>query len=195
MTGRRSKTPSKCLRCGTEFFPWEGRPGLYCSMICSRAMVMNDPGSLRERFWLYVNKTDGCWLWIGANDGRNGYGRIAGDNGERWQAHRASWFIHFGVIPEGLEVCHHCDNRPCVRPDHLFLGTASDNQQDAWRKGRKTAKCGALNGMTLLSAADAKTIREWKPRGVPVRELAKHYRVASATIHKILARSHWKHIA
>lgn len=89
-----------------------------------------------ERFWLYVEKTDNCWTWTGATN-KDGYGQINSRNAtRRILAHRLSWMIHFGGIPSGLFVCHACDNPPCVRPDHLFVGTAMDNMRDMIKKGR-----------------------------------------------------------
>jgi len=97
---------------------------------------------IKANFWAKVNKTDGCWLWLGATGasrcGRNKllyYGNFRVGN-RMVTAHRASWMIHFGVIPAGIFVCHHCDVPLCVRPDHLFLGTPKDNIQDAVSKGR-----------------------------------------------------------
>jgi hypothetical protein len=95
--------------------------------------------SLEEYFWLRVKKTDGCWLWTGRK-AYWGYGSVQLYAGApRTGAHRASWQIHYGKIPEGLWVLHKCDNPQCVRPDHLFLGTNTDNMRDCWAKGRGKA--------------------------------------------------------
>ena len=99
--------------------------------------------TLSERFWEKVQKTRGCWLWT-ANctkdaEGNRRYGLIgAGRRGEGMlYAHRVSWELHNGPIPEGMMVLHTCDNTQCVKPSHLFLGTQSDNMQDMIRKGRQ----------------------------------------------------------
>ena len=92
-------------------------------------------GSVVDRFWSYVPVSEvGCWEWKGHRN-TGGYGVIT-HNGRDHTASRVSWEIHFGPIPDGLSICHHCDNPPCVRPDHLFIGTHSDNMRDAFAKGR-----------------------------------------------------------
>lgn len=88
-----------------------------------------------ERFMSRVAvDPDGCWLWTGLAD-QHGYGRIHFE-GRVTRAHRVSWMIHEGPIPEGQKVLHRCDTPACVRPDHLFLGTQADNMADMNAKGR-----------------------------------------------------------
>lgn len=106
--------------------------GLFCSRSCS--------GIYRRRtqeqvFWEYVHKTNECWEWTGWKDPL-GYGHVNLADNKRWLAHRLSWVIHFGNIPDKLVICHQCDNSSCVRPDHLFIGTQKDNIYDAIDKGR-----------------------------------------------------------
>ena len=113
-----------------------------------------------SRFWSSVSKGDDCWLWHGTLE-RNGYARFKA-NGRKTLAHRMSWMLSGRKIPPSMCVLHKCDVRHCVNPDHLFLGTYKDNQQDAMRKGRQTrgAKCGAT-----LSESDVVAIRELVSEG------------------------------
>lgn len=90
--------------------------------------------TLEQRFWEKVDKTEECWNWTAATR-NSGYGCIK-VNGKVQDSHRLSWSLVNGDIQNGLFVLHRCDNRLCVRPDHLFLGTQKDNMRDATSKGR-----------------------------------------------------------
>lgn len=99
------------------------------------------PKPLADRFWAKVQKAgpDDCWPWL-ASRMPKGYGKLGIASTTPKLAHRVSWELHYGPIPEGLFVCHRCDNPPCVNPAHLFLGTCTDNLRDMVAKGRFTLR-------------------------------------------------------
>jgi hypothetical protein len=148
-------------------------------------------GPLIDRFWSKVEKTDSCWLWT-AGLNSNGYGQIGdcGRGGRKWIASRLSWIIHFGNIPDHLCVLHKCDNRKCVNPDHLFLGTVSDNQQDMQAKKRSTI--GERNPMAKLTRDKAQEIKSRRKAGSSLRELASAFGVCDATISMVARDILWK---
>lgn len=150
---------AKCPECKQPFtprYPRRDRPDqVWCSRKCRDASSVNTIEEAERRFWLFVNITDGCWLWMGPKL-HNGYGAFnAGKVLGKRNAHRMSWYFTHREMPErSLDVCHKCDNRLCVRPDHLFLGTRLDNMRDAKAKNRT----GRLP--VKLSAADVESIRQ-----------------------------------
>lgn len=133
-----------CQTCGASFVEaygdsnaqWEKRQ--FCSIKCNNASS-HRVTSIFDRLERYQIKREGCWGWSGGDDGF-GYGTLSSrdkknsDSPEK--AHRISYEKAFGPIPDGMQVCHRCDNPPCTNPDHLFLGTAKDNADDCSRKGR-----------------------------------------------------------
>lgn len=112
---------------------------------------MNVCNDLKKRFLDKVNKTSSCWIWIGADDGRKGYGRI-NVNGKTAKAHRISYELFNGEIKDNLNVLHKCDNPKCVNPDHLFLGTQKMNMADMYSKNRAVHHLGEShhNGKKVL---------------------------------------------
>lgn len=151
---------------------------------------------LEERFWAKVQKSEGCWLWTANTTkdrkGNKRYGLLgAGRRGEGMLfAHRVSWELHFGEIPEGLLVLHSCDTPPCVNPAHLFLGTQTDNMQDMAAKGRR-GRTGPLPGAgakSSLSRRQIHTLRRKGAEGISTKELAEEFGVCIATVRNILLR-------
>lgn len=112
---------------------------------------------LGRRFWAKVNKSDDCWEWTACKNSA-GYGQIR-INGKAELAHRVSWELANGPIPDAMYVLHRCDNPSCVRPDHLFLGTSSDNTQDMISKGRRVILYGEDAGTAKLTNAQVEAMR------------------------------------
>jgi hypothetical protein len=144
---------------------------------------------LSERFLLYADPrgpTD-CWEWIGRRSNMN-YGLLS-DGGRKRSAHRVSWELSNGPIPESMCVLHRCDNPPCVNPAHLFLGTMSDNSQDMARKGRwrNVPRYGWDNNKTKLSDEQIADIRARYAAGEQNKSrLAEEYGVHRSRIYQLV---------
>ncbi len=162
---------------------------------CVRAGVWKRP-PLDVRFWAKVDKSGDCWLWTASTDTR-GYGKI-GDNGRTLVATRVSWFLEHGEWPT-LFVCHHCDNPRCVRPSHLFEGTARDNAQDCKRKGRHLTKekgagvwaRGTRCSRAVMTEATVKEARDMRAAGATYIAIANHLGVSKRTAFDVTNRRTW----
>jgi len=146
-----------------------------------------------KRFWDKVNirGDDECWPWMAAVSG-NGYGHIRFE-GKDYCSHRIAYELTTGPIPEGLCCLHKCDNKLCINPAHLFLGTRADNQKDMANKGR--AAKGERHGASKLTKDQVISIRqEYARDGTSHRKLAARYDVDQANINLIVNRKTWKHI-
>lgn len=220
---RKTTIPRVCEVCGNDFSaqPWQVRNGMgrYCSMKCvgisqrgpnytpqpprkyraSRATLPPFP----ERFWTHVDKSNDCWEWR-AGKMATGYGSCR-YNGSTQTTHRVAWQLTYGPIPAGMFVCHHCDNRICVRPDHLFLGTHADNMRDMAKKGRNyRAICtperpshnrGSGHGLSKLTEPDVAEIRRLYASGHYLqREIAERFGVNPGTVSGIVGRRSWRHV-
>jgi hypothetical protein len=172
--------------------------------------------TVEERFWEKVDRRgeDECWEWLGGWRG-NGYGYFS-IGGKEMNAHRGSWIIHNGNVPAELCVCHICDNRRCVNPKHLFLGTISDNAVDMVKKHRhvsqinpgcyprgdkhhthlrpETISFGEKNGGSKLKESMVKIIIERLQAGEQGRKIARDYNISECAISQIKLHKHWSYL-
>jgi len=192
----------ECERCGITFYPsektekcfWVKRK--FCGKTCSgKSAPRTKGGPLEERFWAKVNKTPGlgpwgdCWEWTGGTTGPMPHGAIhVGPGGKKIRTHRYSYEIHKGP-PGDLDVCHKCDNPPCVNPDHLFLGTHQDNMADMVSKKRQS--WGVRASSAKLTEDDVRAIRA-DPRFH--REIAADYGCSVPNITNIKNRKKWANL-
>jgi hypothetical protein len=141
----------------------------------------------------------GCWEWSGSKN-RDGYARTGSGSSRSELVHRVVYRLCVGMLEKGQEVCHHCDNPACIRPDHLFAGTHKANMRDAARKGRikQRDSRGEKNPGVKLAAGSVLEIKR-RCRGIEVEpgmiaDLAKEFGVCATSISNILRGKTWKHI-
>lgn len=150
--------------------------------------------SFQQRFWgkvLVPDSHENCFNWIGARH-RKGYGHIV-EKQTNYRAHRISFEIFFGAIPEGLCVCHRCDSPPCINPHHLWLGSLKENNQDRNQKDR-TAK-GSANSQSKLSEKEVIAIRDLYQTGEFTQaHIARIFGVSPQTIGHLINNRYWKHV-
>jgi hypothetical protein len=150
----------------------------------------------KERFLNRVNKTEGCWIWTGHIDDHRGkppYGKFF-HGGVMTMAHRASYRLFIGPIPPELFVCHKCDNPSCVRPDHLFLGTAGDNNADRHAKGRSSrdmGRTGESHPAARLTAEVVVSIRKRAAEGAPLSAISREFGISKGHAGNIVTRQSW----
>lgn len=165
--------------------------------------VVDPRGTMENRFWAKVQKTESCWLWTGAIRDK-GYGAFGVSRATIESAHRVSWILTHGPIPNGLWVLHNCpdgDNPACVNPEHLWLGTAMDNNQDMSRKGKhftktqpeRIARGTAFIHRVKLNDEAVKVIRFL--RGIKLQwQIAAAYHIDQTMVSKIQLRQWWTHV-
>lgn len=166
------------------------------------APVLSDEQLQRFHSFIPKNKSDQCWEWTGSR--MLGYGRFD-INGKTYRAHAINYFLSTGVWPLGLCCCHTCDNRLCVNPSHLFIGTDADNMADKVRKGRQasgnkirsrnTAR-GTRQGSAKLTDEKAAEIRRLYATGLYFqRELGEMFGIKQTAVSRIILRTRWKHVS
>lgn len=218
MTG--TGTLPLCEYCGAAAVKSAGRR--FCSQRCSNTAVAARGGMekrckaeervvpLQDRLARRLIEADppahctelgACQIWTGRVN-RKGYGEInrGGRGLGSMLAHRASWEVHRGSIPDGLNVLHRCDNPPCCNPDHLFLGTLADNNADMLAKGRygvlpEHLPRGERHALAKLTEDRVREARGLNAAGIPKKHLAKRYGVAESTMDAAIRGKTWGHVA
>lgn len=157
----------------------------------ARRTKITQPVPLQQRFDKYALKRDGCWIWAGMRNAL-GYGVIR-YSGKRSFAHRLSFELYKGQIPEGMYVCHKCDNPSCVNPDHLFIGSPKDNMDDMRAKGRENYVKGEQNSNAKLVQEQVIEIRNLYG-SLSASKTAKLFSISKKSVLNIWNRHTWAHI-
>lgn len=180
----------ECVHCGEKFFVRDAvYPNKFCSHKCRAA---HQREAYEAGFWQRVDTTGECWEWTGPRN-YAGYG-VLHVGGKDRLAHREAWKRTHGKLHTKVCVLHHCDNPPCVRPDHLFLGSRADNIADMTAKGRRRALSGAENGRAKLTEEAVREVRTSHARGESYDRLAVRHGVTKTNIASIVKRRIWKHV-
>lgn len=183
----------QCGYCGKElrrsFRPERESSKVYCNRMCC---TLGRAIDIEVGFWKRVDKSDGCWNWTGMlDDAGYCYFVITRDGKKKTiKGYRLSYELHYGPIPDGMSVCHHCDNRKCVRPDHLFLGTNADNTADKVAKNRQTQ--GEDHSSAKLTWVQVDEIRKQYSAGkIGIQEIARMTGVLQSAIHDVVNFKTW----
>lgn len=160
--------------------------GRFCSRGCSNRSRRS---SEADSFWPLIKRSATCWLWQGTTNGRYGTVHV---NGEHFYAHRYSFQLHRGTIPDGMMVLHHCDNPLCVNPNHLHLGTQTDNMREASERGRLCV--GERNHFAKRSVEDVRVIRESAAAGESYSSIARRLGGDAGIISLIVRRKIWRSV-
>lgn len=206
MGKRWTGKPKPCKRCGESFWcpPSQDVGGTlaekkFCSNQCYHEWRNSEEGML-ERFWANVVKSDGCWEYQTLN--AEGYGIISQGYGEsrtQYLAHRYAWKVYYGELPPADKaICHRCDNPPCVRREHLFVGTWAENKADSVAKGRQPR--GERIKRNKITEVQARNILALKPPHYPRRtiglakQVAADHNICMGSVHAIWRGDAWRHI-
>lgn len=180
----RKKNGRSCRECGKSFVG-KGVKREFCSTICKLLGT--------------IDKKNGCWEWKGDLH-PNGYAYTTNyETNKKEHVHRVSYRIFKGEIPEGLYVCHRCDNKKCIAPDHLFVGTAKDNMQDAKQKGRLEhiklmQPKGEKNASSKLKEIEVREIKKLISEGVKRSTISRKFNVSWTVIDSIKRNKTWRHV-
>lgn len=191
--------PSTCNYCNKSFLTWQYQLnrglGKYCSKSCVTAYrntlnTQNHKQVFFKNTIIPENKND-CWIYQCGKTHK--YGSIK-SGGIKILAHRFSYELYKGEIPNGMLVCHICDMPKCVNPAHLFIGTPNDNVQDMIQKGRERYRKGSECTNAKLTEQIVKDIKNKLAQGIKSKQLEKEYNLRQSQISRIKTGNRWKHV-